>query len=104
MMHPPETTLAVGGGVEWSRLPIDWPSNAEEGYYSAGLSQSNIIRRLLLFPGEFSGQAELSAGDIYGLWNDRFLNLSTHQWTANYVLGEAPVGFFENGIKQPIGN
>ena len=102
--HSPETSLVVGGSADRSRLEYDWPSDSTEGYYPENLPQANLIRRLLMTGRAYPGQADLSAGDVYGLWNNRFINQTTHQWEANYELGDAPVGFLEHGDKQPVGN
>ena len=94
--------MAPSNWVEAGQCPVSATIYATG--VSGGAPSANLIRRLLMTGRAYPGQADLSAGDVYGLWNNRFINQTTHQWEANYELGDAPVGFLEHGDKQPVGN
>ena len=102
--HVPETNLSVSGEAEQPRFSLDWPSSSPEGYLPAGTLQATLIPRLLMCGRSAAGQADISAGDVYGLWNNRHYDRTTGIWVPNYELGRAPIGFLEHGDKQPIGN
>jgi hypothetical protein len=101
--HDPETSLVVTGPVERVRFSMDWPSNDNEGYYPQGLSQANVLRRLLMHGRYEPGQSDLSAGDVDGLWNHRIHDAIHQVWVDHYELGTVPLGFLEHGNKQPRG-
>ena len=66
--HRENTTLVVTGGVSHIRLPDDWGSNGELGYYPPGLNQVSLLRRLLMYGYTIPGAIDLSYGDVYGLY------------------------------------
>ncbi|MGN0844955.1 MAG: hypothetical protein ACI4QT_07010, partial [Kiritimatiellia bacterium] len=101
--HSPESLLTVQGLVGKARLPLDWSSAFEEGYYQNDLFQSDIIGRLLMCGRYTPGQGDISAGDIEGLWNNRYFDHTVNRWVDHYEIAEVPCGFLEHGEKQPIG-
>ena len=50
-------------------MPNDWGSDSALGFYSAGLTHSDIVTRLLMYGEGDSGDGagiDLSYGDVYG--------------------------------------
>ena len=95
-----ETALAVSPVLEPKRenIPDDWGSDSALGFYSAALTHSDIVTRLLMYGEGDSGDGagiDLSYGDIYGLW---------YEWVQHqrqWHLSSAPVGFFQHANPEP---
>lgn len=95
-----ETALAVSPALEptLGNMPNDWGSDSALGFYSAGLTHSDIVTRLLMYGEGDSGDGagiDLSYGDVYGLW---------YEWVQHqrqWQLSLAPVGFFQHANPGP---
>lgn len=91
-----ETSLKVTVKPQKDRMPDDW------GWYPPTIMQTNIIQRLLMFGYRNSDKADLSFGDIFGLYYTSERNVSTGQFTNVWHLGNAPVGFDRHGNCHPV--
>lgn len=99
--EPRETALSVSSNLEPRRenLSDDWGSDSALGFYSADLTHSNVVTRLLMYGEGDSGDGagvDLSYGDVYGLW---------YEWVAHqkqWHLSPAPVGFFQHANPGPF--
>ena len=99
--QPTETALAVSPALEprLENMPDDWGSDSASGFYSAGLTHSNIVTRLLMYGEGDSGNdsgVDIPFGDIYGLW---------YEWASGqkqWHLSPAPVGFFQHANPGPF--
>ena len=90
------TTNAVTGYISKARLPDDWGTQSDKGYYSPSLSQSMLLQRLLMYGRGITTKYDLSYGDVYGLY---------YIWTPAgkvWFLNAATVGFAEHANRQPI--
>ena len=87
----------VTGRVTRARMPGDWGSPVEEGYYDSGLMQADLIQRHLMYGRGPSLKRDLSLGDIHGIWHPVFTSQPHRE-------GLAPVGFFTNADSNPRSN
>ncbi len=90
-----ETELCVSGSPTWERLPHDW------GWYPPAVSQADIVKRLLMYGYASSQKADISSGDIYGLFYTRKWNSEEKRWGRVWRLGNASVGFGTHGSRHP---
>lgn len=91
-----ETDLLVLGRPDVSRLTHDW------GWYPDHVFQVDIIRRLLMYGYTSENNADISRGDIYGLWCQYTLNDEGTAWNKSWQLSNAPVGFKLHGNRHPV--
>ena len=76
--------------VEESRIQMDWNNGTGVRYYSLDMTQSKLIRRLMMCGHAYDERADLSAGSVYG-------------FTRKDKEGLVDVGFFRSGSRrQPI--
>lgn len=81
------TSLAVEGQAKMVWLPNDWSS-----YYPRGITQAEIIRRLLMYGRSGAGHIDIPAGDIHGLWYVYILDQNTRDWIRDWRVSLAPLG------------
>ena len=96
-------TLSSTMPLRHDSLPMDWGSDSEtDGFYPPGLTQSNLIERLLMFGSGITNAVDISFGDVWGVW---------YHWTNAPSGGghvkywhetNAPVGFFEHADPTPF--
>ena len=95
--------LSVTGGVSRIRMPQDWGSATDEGFYPRGLQQADLVKRLLMYGYTSQTKADIPYGAVYGLWyewiRDSTLPLG---WRRDWRLGLAPIGFFSGGTRTAI--
>ncbi len=91
-----ETPLTVSGDISRTRLPDDWGSMDEQGYYPSGVNQVSLLRRLLMYGYKIPSAKDLSYGDIYGLYYISTLNGKV------WFLDTATIGFAEHGNCNPV--
>ncbi len=85
-----ETSLQVQGLPSKDRMPDDW------GWYPPSLTHQQLLQRLLMYGVFSSSKADLSYGDIYGLYYTRSAGVKT------WHLNQAPVGFGRHGNRNPV--
>ena len=89
------TPLKVEGMPSKERMPDDW------GWYPPSVKQADLVRRLLMY-GEYSNtKADISYGDVYGLYYTNFWNQKTREWERVWQLNNVPVGFGLHGNRNP---
>ena len=88
---------SVTGLVSRARIPADWGSQSDEGYYTSALQQSHLVRRLLMFGVGNPDKRDISSGDIQGNWRQPFTS-GAYQDTLS------PVGFFIHANSNPVSN
>lgn len=91
-----ETSLVVSGFPEKARMLDDW------GWYPTGVSQAEVLKRLLMY-GYFSSiKADITFGDIDGLHYTSRWNSVSRSWDRTWYLRKAPIGFGRHGERNPI--
>ena len=83
------TSLQVQGLPSKGRMPDDW------GWYPPSLTHQQLLQRLLMYGVFSSSKADLSYGDIDGLYYAQSSNGKT------WHLDQAPVGFGHHGNRHP---
>jgi hypothetical protein len=58
----------VTGVASKDRMPDDWGTDSSEAYYPEGISQTNILSRLVMDGSGVSGKCVLPYGRIQGVW------------------------------------
>jgi hypothetical protein len=58
----------VTGVASKDRMPDDWGTDSSEAYYPEGISQTNILSRLVMNGSGVSGKCVLPYGRIQGVW------------------------------------
>lgn len=86
--------FSVTGGVERAKMEDDWGSPSEEGFYSSGLQQANLVKRLLMYGYSIPDKADIPYGDVTGLWYESVWDSTNHVWLKDWRLSPAYVGFF----------
>ena len=100
---PAETSLAVTDEISRQRLGTAWGSTGERSFYTPGLQQAELLRRLLMYGyDDNSPGCAFSYGDIYGLWYETGWNATNLSWETEWKLSPAPVGFFQHGNPHPV--
>lgn len=61
-------TQYVEGRPSQDRMPDDW------GWYPPEITHANIVRRLLMYGVNSTTKADISYGDVYGLWYTNRIN------------------------------
>lgn len=90
----------VDGPVQRDWMPSDWSSPSEEGFYPSGLTQQDLLPRLLMYGLADESKIDIPYGDVYGLWYEWMH--STNGWSRQWYLSLAPVGFFTSGMNIPF--
>ena len=95
-----EAPISVTENISSNTLAKEWGSATDTGYYADTL-QSNIIQRLLMYGVGVNSKADISYGDIAGLWYTYITSNGTRVkiWNTNSL---APVGFFQHGNPHPV--
>ncbi|MGN0845100.1 MAG: hypothetical protein ACI4QT_07770 [Kiritimatiellia bacterium] len=92
----PDMSLTLTGMVHRIRLPNDWGTSSNEGYYPSGLSQSALVSRLLMYGHGPANKRDLPSGDIDAVWRDS----PSHSFSAT----NAPTGFFLHAAPRSTNN
>ena len=93
--RPGMPSLSVAPSYE--RLPGDFGTASNEGYYPADDMQADIVRRMLMY-GQYSPTArDITTGDPHAIWRPVFT-------AAPYVETNAPAGFFLHASPNPHSN
>lgn len=90
-----ETSLKVEGMPSKERMPDDW------GWYPPSMKQADLVRRLLMYGVYSDTKADISYGDVYGLYYTNFWNQTTRKWERVWQLNNVPVGFGLHGNRNP---
>ncbi len=90
-----ETSLKVEGMPSKERMPDDW------GWYPQSVKQADLVRRLLMYGVYSDTKADISYGDVYGLYYTNFWNQTTRKWERVWQLNNVPVGFGLHGNRNP---
>lgn len=90
-----ESGLSVSGFPMRTRMPNDW------GHYRRGVTQRDIIKRLLMYGYTNETKADLTYGDVYGLHYTSSWDPVRRVWEKSWHLNNAPVGFVLHGIRNP---
>lgn len=88
-----DTELRVEGAPAKNRMPYDW------GHYKAAGDHAAVVRRLLMYGYTDDDKADISYGDVYGLWYSKTnrLDAGTNVSEVVWHLTLAPVGFHFHG-------
>lgn len=88
-----DTELEVEGPPTRSRMPNDW------GRYRSVEDHAAVIRRLIMYGYAAENKADISYGDVYGLWYSMTnrLNAGTNVAEVIWHLSPAPIGFHFHG-------
>ena len=102
-----EASLALSPDMplRHDRLPMDWGSDSEtDGFYPPGLTQSNLVERLLMFGRESTGavDVDIPPGDVWGVWYHWTNSPSGGGHMKSWHESLAPVGFFEHADPTPF--
>ena len=90
-----ETSLKVLGMPSKERMPDDW------GWYPPSMKQADLVRRLLMYGVYSDTKADITYGDIYGLYYTNFWNQTTRKWERVWQLNNVPIGFGRHGNRNP---
>lgn len=90
------TNYIVTGSPLESRMPNDW------GWYPPTITHSNVVERLLMYGFRSDYKADISYGDIHGLFYTNSWNRTTNKWDKHWNLDKAPVGFDIHGNRNPV--
>ncbi len=90
-----ETSLKVEGMPSKERIPDDW------GWYPPSVKQADLVRRLLMYGVYSDTKADITYGDIYGLYYTNFWNQTTRKWERVWQLNNVPIGFGRHGNRNP---
>ena len=90
-----KTSLKVEGIPSKERMPDDW------GWYPPSVKQADLVRRLLMYGVYSNTKADISYGDVYGLYYTNFWNQTTRKWERVWQLNNVPVGFGLHGNRNP---
>ncbi len=89
--------MSMTGLVSRVRLSSDWGSSSDEWYYPPSLSQTNLVKRLLMHGYGPSGKRDLPTGEIHGIWRPIYTNQP-------YQESPAHTGFFIHASPNPMSN
>lgn len=95
------TNLSVTGEVSSVSLGVEWGSETTNGYYPRRTMQAAEIRKLLMYGVGNDTKADISYGDVQGLWYYRDTSQLAQQ---HWQISPAPVGFFQHGNPHPVSN
>lgn len=86
---------AVAGSPSKDRMPLDW------GWYPPDVTHADVLKRLLMYGYASEDKADISLGDVYGLYCTSAWNPVSQRYDRTWHLGLAPVGFDANGVRSP---
>ena len=88
-----DTELSVEGPPAKNRMPYDW------GRYKSAEDHAAVVRRLLMYGYTDNDKADISYGDVYGVWcsTTNRLDSGTNVEEKVWHLSPAPVGFHFHG-------
>lgn len=86
---------AVDGAPSRDRMPLDW------GWYPPDTTHADVLKRLLMYGYASEAKADISLGDVYGLYYTSAWNPVSQGYDRTWHLGPAPVGFEANGVRSP---
>lgn len=89
------TGLVVSGPPEKGRFTHDW------GWFPPHVTQVDLVQRLLMYGYNTNSKADISRGDVYGLYYTYEWNSTLSRWDRVWHLGLAPVGFKLHGTRHP---
>ena len=85
------------------RLSMDWGSDSEiDGFYPPGLTQSNLVGKLLMFGHGTANAVDIPFGDVWGIWYHWTNRPSGGGHVKAWHESLAPVGFFEHADPTPF--
>lgn len=87
--------FAVDGLPSRDRMPLDW------GWYPPDTTHADVLKRLLMYGYTSEAKADISLGDVYGLYYTSSWDSVSQSHVRTWHLGLAPVGFEGNGIMSP---
>lgn len=90
------TSLVVTGLPSKERIPDDW------GWYPERVTQTTVVRRLLMYGYNTTDKADISRGDVFGLGYTNIWSSTEEKWNKSYFLGLIPVGFDHHGVRHPV--
>ena len=90
------TDLAVSGRATEERLQEDWSP-----YYPRGITQAEIIHRLLMYGRTGDGHVAIPRGDVYGLWYVNVWNPGVRTWSRDWRLSAVPVSAWHGMNRNP---
>ena len=99
-----ETPLALSPDMPLchDRLPMDWGADSPtDGFYPPGLTQSNLVERLLMFGRESAGNVDIPLGDVWGVWYHWTNAPSGGGHVKYWHENNAPVSFLEHADTTP---
>lgn len=88
--------LSVEGAPSESRMPLDW------GWYPPDVTQADILKRLLMYGYASDEKADISFGDVYGIYFVSSWNPVSQRYEREWLLDLAPVGFEANGSRNLV--
>ena len=84
------------------QLPEDWGSDSEtDGFYPSGLTQSNLVERLLMFGRGKHEAVDIPRGDVWGVWYHWTNAPSGGGHVKYWHENNAPVSFLEHADTTP---
>lgn len=98
-------TLSPAMPLRHDRLPMEWGSDSEtDGFYPPGLTQSNLVERLLMLGREVTNtvSVDIPFGDVWGVWYHWTNRPSGGGYVKYWHETNAPVGFFEHADPTPF--
>ena len=97
--------MCVSGPVSEEKMPDDWNGGTGQRYYRPGTRIESLIPKLLMYGNGVDDKADITIGDVYGLWYSNRWNVATHSFTREWQTSLAPIGFFTHGSAIPtMGN
>jgi len=97
----PGVPQSACGPVRMDMTPDDWNGGTGQRYYAPGTGIESLIPRLLMYGGGGEARADITIGDVYGLWYSNEWNAATHSYDRIWQVSLAPVGFFRHGTGVP---
>ncbi|MBQ6103834.1 MAG: hypothetical protein IJL06_09205, partial [Kiritimatiellae bacterium] len=88
---------SLSGSPSYARLPGDFGTTSNEGYYPDDGTQAEIVQRMLMYGLCSPTARDITTGDPHAIWRPLF--------TADpYVETNAPAGFFRHASPDPHSN
>lgn len=89
------------GLVEEAKMPDDWNGGTGQRYYKPGTGMESLIPKLIMYGGGGTSRADVTIGDVYGLWYSNRWNAATHRFERVWQTSLAPIGYFKHGSNIP---